>query len=164
MKKNLILLIFILFYSFSVFAQINDNKIRLSVLKKGIIGRTFIFGKWTKDGDTETQLRYLGSVTTTQKKTYKLMTSIWYWGLSHRATSRILIFNKKNVSVGEYNLGSVYDIPDKLTNGKLLFNNNNNPNCDKSVTTIIDLTHGVPKTIFLKCEGEHGDLYSFSPE
>jgi hypothetical protein len=90
------------------------------------------------------------------------MTSVWYWGLSHRATSRILVFNKYNHYVGNYYVSSVYDIPDKLTNGKLIFKNDDNPDCDKSIATIVDLNLGIPKQFFLKCKGEHGDLYSFS--
>ncbi|MCQ6959373.1 hypothetical protein [Mucilaginibacter aquariorum] len=161
MKKRLILFLFIIFNCLSVVAQINDNKIRLSVLKKGIINHTFIFGKWTKEGNTETHLKYLGSVTTVKGKTYKIMTSVWYWGLSHRATSRVLVFTKYNHYVGEYYVSSVYDIPDKLADGKLIFKNDDNPDCDKSVVTVIDLTQGIPKQVFLKCKGDYGDLYSF---
>lgn len=164
MKKHLILSTFIIFYSFSVIAQINDNKIRLSVLKKGIIGRTFVFGKWTKDGNTETHLKYLGSVTTTKGKTYKIMTSAWYWGLSHRATSILLIYSKQNQHIGSYHVGSVVDLPNQLMTGKLLFDNNDNPDCDKMATTIVDLSHGLPKQLFIKCKGEYGDLYSFSSD
>jgi hypothetical protein len=162
MNKRLILSVFIIFNCFSVVAQINDNKIRLSVLKKGITNHTFIFGKWTKEGNTETHLKYLGSVTTVKGKTYKIMTSVWYWGLSHRATSNILVFNKDNVYVGNYSLTMTYDIPDKLTNGKLIFKNDDNPDCDKSVVTVIDLIQEIPKQFFLKCKGDYGDLYSFS--
>ncbi len=92
------------------------------------------------------------------------MTSVWYWGLAHRATSNILVFNKNNVYVGNYPLTMTYDIPDEIVDGKLIFKNDDNPDCDKSVTTIIDLTQGIPKTIFIKCKGNDGDLYSFSHE
>ncbi|GGG99396.1 hypothetical protein [Mucilaginibacter phyllosphaerae] len=163
MKKyilNFILLILCL----SSGAQINDNKIRLSVLKKGITNHTFIFGKWTKEGNTETHLNYLGTVTTAKGKAYKLMTSVWYWGLSHRATSGILLFSIKNKQIGIYHLGSVTNIPDKLINGKLFFTNADNSDCDNSVTTIIDFTQDIPKQIFLKCKGNYGDLYYFSQE
>ena len=164
MKKCLIFSTFIVFYSFSVIAQINDNKIRLSVLKKGIIGHTFVFGKWKKDGSTETNLKYIGSVTTTKGKTYKIMTSAWYWGLSHRSTSVVLIYSKQNKHIGGYHVGSVYDLPNQLTNGKLFFYNNDNPDCDKSINTTIDLTNGLPKQIFLKCKEDYGDLYLFSSD
>ncbi|MES2267161.1 MAG: hypothetical protein V4520_10390 [Bacteroidota bacterium] len=162
MKKYLICSISIILHCLSVTAQVNDHKIRLSVLKKGIIGHNFIFGKWNKVGETETHLKYLGEVNTTKGKTYKLMTSAWYWGLSHRATSRILVYTNRNKYIGEYFVGSIYDLPDKLIDGKLLFKNYDNPDCDKSIITIIDLIQGIPKQIFLKCKGEYGDLYSFN--
>ncbi|RYU92089.1 hypothetical protein EWM62_01210 [Mucilaginibacter terrigena] len=162
MKSFLFQVSCIFLFCLSAAAQVNDNKIRLSVLKKGIVGHTFVFGKWTTDGNTETHLKYLGSVTTTKGKTYKLLTSIWYWGLSHRATSRILIYSASNRYIGEYNVGSVYDLPDKLTNGNLLFHNDDNPNCDKYTSTAITLTGGLPKHIFIKCKRDEGDLYDLT--
>ena len=40
--------------------QVNDQNIRLTVLRKAIVDSNFIFGKWTDDLETETHLRYLG--------------------------------------------------------------------------------------------------------
>lgn len=101
---------------------------------------------------------------TSDGRIFKIMDSCWFWGLSHRATSRILIFNGKNQYVGNYCLGMTNDLPDKLDNGILIFTNSDNEGCDKSVVTQVDLTKGLPKHIFLRCEGENGDIYSFSTE
>lgn len=57
-----------------------------------------------------------------------------------------------------------YDLPDKLVNGVLIFRNTDKEECDKSIVTKVDLTKGLPEHIFLRCEEENGDLYSFSTE
>ena len=81
------------FAMLSAGGQVADQNIRLQVLQKGIVDSTSIFGKWTESGNTETQLTYLGRVTTKHGHTFKIVNSVWIWGLSQRATSRILIFN-----------------------------------------------------------------------
>jgi len=89
-------------FVFSAVGQVNNINIRQQVLQKGIIDSVFVFGKWTEESQTETQLKYLGDLTTKAGQTFKIMNSIWLWGLSKRATSRILIFNFKNQYVGNY--------------------------------------------------------------
>lgn len=58
------LTIFILALSLTFYAkgQVNNHIIRQMVLEKGIVDSLFIFGKWTKDGQTETHIKYLGQV------------------------------------------------------------------------------------------------------
>ena len=161
-KKHTTLL-FLLFVFFISRGQTNDNAIRQKVLKNNIVNKTFIFGKWTEKGGTETYLTYLGKVKTKDGKTYKIMNSIWYWGLSHRATSRILIFNQDNTYYGNYGLGMTYEIPDKLENGKLFFTYDKKDNCDCKAKTEINLNNGLPKEIFIKCN-KSGDFYSLDIE
>lgn len=145
-------------------SQVNDDLIRQKVLHAGIIDSEFIFGKWNEKGGTETRLKYLGQVATKSGKSFKVMNSIWLWGLSCRATSRILIFDYQNRYVGEYFVGMTYDLPNKLSDGKLLFKNNERGDCDKKLVTVVDLKTGLPKQFFLKCKGDFGDIYSFSTE
>jgi hypothetical protein len=161
MTTRLTILILTLLFAGSVKGQVNDNEMRQLVLKKGITDSLFVFGQWTKTGGTETHLKYLGQVTTRDGKNFKVMNSCWFWGLSHRATSRILIFNDKNQYIGNFCLNTTYDLPDKLKNGKLVFTNTDNEDCDKSIDTSIDISEGLPKQIFIKCDGENGDLYDF---
>lgn len=148
---------------FSASGQVNDENIRQKVLKKGIVDSLFIFGKWTEKGQTETYLKYLGRVTTKRGMTFKIVNSICFWGLSHRATSRILIFNDKNQYVGNYYLTMTYDLPTKLKNGKLIFNNTD-PDCDKKKSTTISLKNGIPKQFFRKCKDKYGDIYTFESD
>jgi hypothetical protein len=130
------------------------------VLKKGIVNKLFVFGKWTEQGGTETHLKYLGEITTKDGRTFKVMNYCWFWGLSKRATSRILVYNGRNQYVGNYGLTMTYDLPDKLQDGKLIFTNKDNEDCDRSLVTRLDLNHGLPKEFFLKCKGDHGDIYT----
>lgn len=104
-----------------VISQINDQNIRIKALQKGLTGKELVFGKWNEKGKTETHLTYLGTVKTNQGKTYKILNSIWIWGLSHRATNRILIFNANNQYLGNYYVTLNTDLPTKLKNRILIF-------------------------------------------
>jgi hypothetical protein len=143
--------------------QVNDKSIRQKVLNTAIIDSTFIFGKWTENGGTETHLTFLGQVTTNKRQTFKLVNSIYYWGLSHRATSRILVFNNKNEYIGNYRVTMTNDLPTKMENEKLIFHNSGEE-CDKNLVTTIDLNKGLPKQFFRKCKESFGDIYSFDNE
>jgi len=143
------------------YEQENDRKIWIEVLQKGIADSLFTFGKWTKDGQSETHLKYLGKITTTSGRTYKIVNSTWFWGPSRRATSRVLVFNAKNHYIGNYYMTMADDLPTRLDNGNLI-SRNTSCDCDKKLITIIDLKSGLPKQFFRKCEGESGDIYIFN--
>lgn len=141
-------------------SQINDQNIRIKALKKGLIGKELVFGKWNEKGKTETHLTYLGTVKTNQGKTYKILNSIWIWGLSHRATNRILIFNANNQYLGNYYVTLNIDLPTKLKNRILIFQNTDS-NCSKNVASKISLKNGLPKEFFRECKDGYGDIYAF---
>lgn len=143
--------------------QVNDQFIRERVLKKAIVDSTFIFGKWTEKGETETHLKYLGQFTTKHGQTFRILNSMWFWGLSHRATSRILVFNRGNKYVGNYYVTVTSDLPTKMKSGKLIFENTNE-DCDISIMTIVYLNNGLPKQFFRRCKDKYGDIYSFDTE
>lgn len=144
--------------------QVIHAEIRQQVLEKDFIDSLFVFGKWTEAGETETRLRYLGEISTTDGRIFKIMNSIWFWGFSRRATSRLLIFDDNNQYLGNYRFGSPYELPDKLENGCLIFKNFDNINCDKKIITKVDFTLGLPKEIFIKCKGKYGDIFKFDTE
>lgn len=164
MMPALIFILFTWIISVSVFGQTNDSSIRQQVLEKDIVDSSFIFGKWTKDGETETHLKYLGKVITKDHRILKIMNSCWIWGLSHRATNRILIYNNKNQYLGNYYLTTTEDLPDKLEDGLLFFSNIDNHDCDKELISKINLTNGIPLNIFLKCNDNDGNIYKFSSD
>lgn len=142
-------------------AQDNDQAKRRTVLEQGIIDSVFVFGQWTEKGSTETHLKYLGEVTTMDGRVFKVMTSIWLWGLSRHATNKILIYNGKNQYVGNYYMSIMSDLPDKLEDGRLIFTNYDNEDCDRKLITKVNLKKGLPTQFFLKCQGQMGDIYTF---
>jgi hypothetical protein len=164
MMTRLTIFILMCLPTLSAEGQVTDNEKRQRVLKEEIADSLFIFGKWTAGGQTQTELKYLGKVRTKDGRVFKIMNSCWIWGLSHRATNRILIFNDQNQYVGNYGLTTTDDLPDKLEEGKLIFTNYDSDNCDKKLVTKINFSHGLPKEIFIKCTDEYGDIYPFSPE
>lgn len=159
MKLKITFLIF--FLSYFSFGQIDDSKIRLEVLKKSVIGKEFTFGKWNEKGQTETNLTYLGSIKTKKGKVYKIMNSVWIWGMSARATNRILVFNDRNQYLGNYSVTTSNDLPTEFKNGYLIFKNTDK-DCDKKVITKVNFRNGLPKSFYRKCNNEFGDIYSFS--
>lgn len=148
------------FVSAFLFGQANESKIRTIILEKNIVGKEFTFGKWNEEGGTETNLTYLGRVKTKNGKIYKIMNYTWIWGLSARATNRILIFNEKNQYLGNYYLTTINDLPTELKSSYLIFKNTDE-DCDKNIVTKINFNNGIPKSFFRKCNKEYGDIFSF---
>lgn len=161
--KNLIVILSFL-YCVPAWSQVDDRLIRHNVLEANFVDSVFVFGKWDKEKGVESDLKYLGQVQTKNGHTLKIMTSVFLWGHSHRATNKILIFNEKNQYLGAFDVNTTFDLPVNLENGFLIFKNTGKDECDNTITTKIDLKKGIPKQIFLKCEGENGDLYDFSGE
>lgn len=148
---------------YQVNGQVKTPDYRKIVLQKAIIDSTLIFGKWTAEGGLETRLTYLGKVTTQKGQTFKIVNSIFIWGLSQRATSRILVFNNADQYLGNYYLTTTSDLPSQMKNGRLLFKNTDSA-CDKKVITFINLRKGLPQQFFRKCTETVGDFYSFHSE
>ena len=141
-------------------SQVNDTNIRLVTLHKNLVGKEFVFGKWNEKGGTETHLTYLGKIKTKNGKIYKIMNSTWIWGLSGRATSRILIFNGKNQYLGNYYVSTDCDLPTKFINGILIFENLC-PECDKYVTSKVSFQNKLPEKFFRECKNKYGNIYNF---
>ena len=142
--------------SFVIKAQSHHEQ---TVLEKAIIDSVFVFGKWTEKRETELHLKYLGEIKSKDGKVFKIINSCYYWGLSKRATSRILIFNKKNQPIGNFKLNMTYELPDRIENEKLIFiNNSESIDCDKVLVAKIGFEKGIPLQIFLECSG---NIYTF---
>lgn len=157
--RQLFTLIFIFFFIFGV-SQTNDNYLINKVFTENQIGKEFVFGNWNENGETETHLTYLGEVKTDKGKIHKIMNSSLIWGLSGRATNRILIFNQKNQYLGNYFLTQKSDLPTELKNGTLIFTNTDS-NCDVNINSKINLRKGLPKQFFRECKNGFGDIYTF---
>lgn len=152
-----------MFSAIMVTAQVNDDSIRQIVLRYNIIDTTYVFGEWNEKGGTETHLRFLGTINSDSGK-YKIMTSSWYFALSKRASSKILIYNDKNEYIGFYYVGMTYELPDAIDNNELIFRHSDNDDCDNNLTTRLSFKHGIPEEFFLECKNGFGDIYPFSKD
>lgn len=143
-------------------SQVNEDGLWLKVLQAAVVDSDFVFGHWVDTRQTETHLRYLGQFVTDDNGCFKVVNSVRLWGLSRRATSRVLMFDCENRYVGCYNVNIISDLPTKLANGKLIFVNEHRDDCDKVLKTVVNFKKGLPRQFFLKCKGAEGDVYTFS--
>jgi len=160
-KKNTLLTLLLI--TLNIFGQVDDTFIRQEVLGANIKDSLYVFGKWNETDGTETHLKYLG-VIKTEKEDFKIMTSSWYWGLSKRATSRILVFTSDNKYLGNYYVGMTYDLPEKIENNQIVFLHSECNKCDKNVITRLAFEDRIPEEFFLECKDGYGDFYSFAKE
>ena len=144
MIYEIINVFFFLLIPLIVFSQTEEYR-REFVLKKGIINKTFTFGKWDEKGNDELNLTYLGIIKS-KTTSYKVMTSLWIWG-SGRATSRILFYDINNNYIGEYYLTMSYELPKNISNNKLNFSLND----DCKGETEVSFEKGIPKHLVLNC-------------
>lgn len=163
MRGLMLILIFAAcFMSKSCYSQKGD--IMITVLKKNKANKAFLFDSSSKeDGLYKIYVTYLGTVTANNKGV-KIITRKTVWGSNQHTSGAIYIYDEKNKYVGKYVLGSGFDLPNKVQKSQLIFSNKNKPGCDPKLITEIDFSKEIPKKIFLKCKGEHGDVYSFSTE
>lgn len=165
MLKAYFLAVFICFSGYLSAQTDIDNRHQL-VLEKGIIDSAYTFdrsktGKHGKEYDI-LKLTYLGSVTTRHGTTFKVIVSFHTFGtISPHGVSKLVIFNDKNQFAGSYHVGMPYDLPTKMVNGVLYFNNNVNSDCNKGTRLKLDLKKGLPSQFFLPCNGNMGDFYRF---
>jgi hypothetical protein len=145
------------------FAQSTLDQMCQQVLFKNIPDSSFSYDQSNKtDGHNEIILKYLGKVRTKSNRIFKVLTYKLIWGSNFHTSARIIIFNDKNKTVGQYHLGDGADLPTKLVEAKLMFPNSDKSTCDKNVLTYISLKNGLPNKMFIKCQGQFGDLYNFS--
>jgi hypothetical protein len=134
------------------------------VLRKNKIGKEY---RWDRSNPNEAnilRLVYLGQVRSRSGSSYKLMTSIWEWGHSHRATTRLLIFDGENKYLGNYYLGPTEYAPNMIKDGRLVFANEPLSGCDEKVRTLVSFRNGIPTQLFRECRNGEGDSFLFSSE
>ncbi|PHN00555.1 hypothetical protein [Flavilitoribacter nigricans] len=163
MPRAILTILVLNLFNLHLFGQIDDDAIRQKVLEMNLPDSAFVFGEWSEAGGTETHLKYLGTIES-NKETYKIMTSSWIWGLSGRATNRILVFTSNNDYIGNYYIGMMYELPDKIEENKLVFLNLESERCDENAITEISFIDGIPEKFFIECKNGYGTLYSFEKE
>ncbi|ESU28042.1 hypothetical protein FSS13T_05320 [Flavobacterium saliperosum S13] len=158
--KLFLAVFFFLLFPLLLFSQKEPDR-RLLVLKKGMENKTVTFGKWDEKGNDELELTYLGTIKN-KDATYKLMTSLWIWGVSGRATSRILVYDNKNRFLGDYYLTMSCELPKKIKNNKLYFELKCEE-CAKKNTTEVSFYKGIPKHMVVNCNGATLLIGNFEP-
>lgn len=143
----------------SQYAQTRSTIARKQVLRKNIIGKEFIY----KYGDkNEVKLKYIGEIKSKGGKVYKFLNSIHVSGLydnALRASCRILIYNEKNLYLGHYFVGSLWYLPEKVADNKMIFPLRK-ANCNQK--TEISFDNGIPKELYVQCTEKGGDVFVFS--
>lgn len=139
-------------------------RLEQKALVKGRVGREYIYDLAGIDGCNKTRIKYLGTLTTSQGKQYKVLTSVFVFRTGKdmcHGSSAIKIYNTKNKIVGKYSVGMPDDLPDELKNGRLIYLVNSE-DCNLRKERSIDLSNGLPKSFYIKCSENGGDIYTFS--
>lgn len=160
---KLSLLIYLLFLCSTVFCQDSmvTRKIELEVLLKNQVGKVHYFNLSKKKKEKNLiQLRYLGKIQTRSKILYKLLCWARIWGANNHSTGVILLYDNYNKFVGKYVLGNMFDLPIKIEDNSLVFYNKSRTHCDKKIISRVSFD-SIPNKIFIKCNGNLGDLYSY---
>lgn len=143
-------------------ASPQKDDIVVSVLLKNVIGKSFTYNlSDRKDYLNDVIITYLGEVETKDKGRYHILTWGRIWGPNRHTTGTILLYDSKKRYFGKYVLGAINDLPVKLYRNKLIFDNKQKNDCDQSIMTMVDF-ETIPKHVFLKCNGDLGDIYELS--
>jgi hypothetical protein len=154
--SQLSLLIILILLNSITLAQSKTSTICIRLLQKNIIDKRYVFDNSKKRTHDETQLTYLGTLKTNTGKQFKIIRYCWIWGISKRATNRILVYNQQNKYLGNYYLTTTDDLPLKIEHNRLIFKILDD-NTSKTVITKISFDSGIPKSIYIRGD----DLYSF---
>jgi len=144
------------------YGQVNHKKVFQLALEHDEVGKEISFSQTKGEYCDSLVLVYLGDIRTKKGQHLKILTSRWYWGISKRGTSRIIVFNQKNQYLGDYYLTMTYEVPDKIEGASLVFINKKGNDCTPNLVTKVSFQNGIPKSFFLKCKGQYGDIYSFA--
>lgn len=141
---------------------IEIEKLRRLALEKNVIGKTFTYDFTANSECNLSAVKYLGRVTTSEGKSYKVLTSFYVFGTSCRGSSKIVIYNSENVYFGNYTLSMPYELPDTLINNRIFFRRNNG-GCSPAGDFSINLESKIPESILIPgVQDGSGDTYLFN--
>lgn len=170
-KVTILVLLLVTFSSFKIITTTQSEYDKLLRLKRNAlveskIGHEYVYNLSGINGCNKTRIKYLGIVKTLQGKQYKILTSFFVFRTGNdncHGSSSIDIYNIKNKFIGQYSVGMPDDLPDELNNNRLIYLTNSK-DCNLRKERSIDLSQGLPKSFFIKCSNDGGDIYSFSSE
>jgi hypothetical protein len=168
-KVSVLALLMTTFSSFKIITKTNTEydkfqRLKQNALIAGKVGHENVYDLTGIDGCNKSRIKYLGIVKTSQGKKYKILTSFHVFRTSNNTchgASTIEIYTLKNKFIGQYTVGMPDDLPDELKNNRLIYLTNSE-DCNLRKDRSIDLRHGLPKSFFIKCSKNGGDIYSFS--
>lgn len=134
-------------------------------LKKGIIGKEYVYNLTNKKGCNNTTIKYLGIIKTKNGIQYKVLSSFFVFSANIicHGTSNIKIYDLKNKYLGNYYVGMPSDLPDKITENKLICWSNSTE-CNYRNSFSVNFENGLPKKFFLPCTKNGGDECFFSSD
>ncbi len=147
----------------SLSEYIQLQKLEKQALEKNMV-REYTYDLTHKKSCNKTRIKYLGVVHMTNGKQYKVLTSFFVFSTTGdwcRGTSNIKIYDMQNRFVGKYYVGMPESLPDTLQDNRLRYLRNSEE-CNVRKTRSIDLRKGLPKTFYIPCTKDGGDIYSFS--
>ena len=155
--------------SFEIITETNTEyekfqRLKQDVLRASKVGHEYVYDLTGIDECNKSRLKYLGTVRTSRGNQYKLLTSFHVFRTSNKnchGASAIEIYSLKNKFIGEYHVGMRVDLPDELLNKRLIYLTNSE-DCNLRKDQSIDLSHGLPKSFFIRCSKNGGDIYYFS--
>jgi len=168
-KETILILLVTNFSSFKIITNTRSDydkflHFKQNALVEGKVGHEYVYDLAGINECNKTRIKYLGIVTTSQGKQYKILTSFFVFRTKKdmcHGSSSIEIYNTKNQFIGQYHVGMPDDLPDELKNNKLIYLTNSE-NCNLRKERSIDLSQGLPKSFFIKCSHNGGDIYRFS--
>lgn len=168
-KVTVLILLTTAFSSFRIITITNSeyNKLlylKQNVLVKGKVGHEYVYDLTGINECNKTRIKYLGIVRTSKGKQYKILTTFFVFRTSKdmcHGSSSIEFYDTKNKFVGQYYVGMPDDLPDELRNNRLIYLTSSE-NCNLRKERSIDLNQGLPKSFFIKCSDNSGDIYRFS--
>lgn len=169
MIRNTLILI-VLFVLLGSFARIDKYEDAYDALRKmeqvalkSVVGKVFVRDLTGRDDCNKSRVKYLGIVHTSKGRKYKILTSFFVYntGSTCHGKSAIKVFDLQDRYVGEYHVGMPEDLPDVLKDNKLLYVRDSD-HCNRRKTGSIHLGKGLPKSFFLPCSENGGDVDYFS--
>jgi hypothetical protein len=161
MTNRLFAIALCMIFTFAAFAQKNPGKDWETVLGRNKVGKKYVFNRSKKGHYNQTELTYLGKIKTNDGRTFKVLTSTVFFGNSPAATNKIVVFNNKNQYVGNYSFGADFNLPHKIENNVLVFDQKNAGKVsDPSGVSRISFEEGLPKQMLVG--NKKGELYTFS--
>jgi hypothetical protein len=110
------------------------------------------------------KIKYLGIVETNKGTRYKVLTVFFVFSTASNmchGMSSIQLYTLADRYVGEYNVGMPEALPDTLASGRLRYLASSD-DCSSRTERVVDLNPGLPKSFFIPCSGQTGDLVYFS--